>query len=257
MKPSRHHWILLSLSAACTFYTEGNGTTSATDSTTTTTGADSTTTNLPDTVGTTTTTTTTSSTTDVTTSSTTGTSSSSTTSWTSTSSSTSTSTFDTTTEATVSTGETTTEGATTVAGFCGDGVLDPGEECDDGNAVNGDGCTAMCTSEAPEKCQEGVDPGTMAPWVVCDADANSAWLSANSEGHYHPVLICTNLGYTDVGQWGGTCGAVCGFCGREEFSCDNTGKKQFNYGDWGGVGNCGNDGLGPLICNSVHWTCVK
>lgn len=35
------------------------------------------------------------------------------------------------------------------AAICGNGIVDPLEECDDGNAVNGDGCSAECLSEAP------------------------------------------------------------------------------------------------------------
>ena len=39
-----------------------------------------------------------------------------------------------------------------VAG-CGNGVVDPGEVCDDGNAVDGDGCSAVCEpDEAPGGC---------------------------------------------------------------------------------------------------------
>lgn len=38
-------------------------------------------------------------------------------------------------------------------GFCGDGILSAGEECDDGNNVDGDGCSADCTSE------DGCTPG--------------------------------------------------------------------------------------------------
>ncbi len=37
--------------------------------------------------------------------------------------------------------------------FCGDGVLDPGEECDDGNNIDGDGCSANCTTEEEEFCR--------------------------------------------------------------------------------------------------------
>jgi cysteine-rich repeat protein len=41
---------------------------------------------------------------------------------------------------------------------CGDGLLDAGEACDDGNKRFGDGCSALCEIEAPEKgC--AVDPG--------------------------------------------------------------------------------------------------
>jgi len=36
-----------------------------------------------------------------------------------------------------------------VAPVCGNGILEPSEECDDGNAVGGDGCSLICTIEAP------------------------------------------------------------------------------------------------------------
>ncbi len=35
-----------------------------------------------------------------------------------------------------------------VFNFCGDGEVDPGEQCDDGNNVDGDGCSAICETEA-------------------------------------------------------------------------------------------------------------
>lgn len=41
--------------------------------------------------------------------------------------------------------------------FCGNGIRDANEECDDGNNVDGDGCSAHCTSEAPGG--EGCTPG--------------------------------------------------------------------------------------------------
>jgi len=33
--------------------------------------------------------------------------------------------------------------------ICGNGILELGEQCDDGNNINGDGCSAMCQTEAP------------------------------------------------------------------------------------------------------------
>jgi cysteine-rich repeat protein len=33
--------------------------------------------------------------------------------------------------------------------WCGDGILDYNEECDDHNKINGDRCSAVCTTESP------------------------------------------------------------------------------------------------------------
>ncbi len=143
---------------------------------------------------------------------------------------------------------------------CGDGTLNQkaSEQCDDGNTNNGDGCSSGCQVEAqgPKKCDQGNDPGTGAPWVVCTADASTAWLSSNVQGLYHPVKICQGLGYTTVGQWGGTAGSVCGV-NQANTSCMNLGNKVFTEGAWTGVGNCGSDALGPIVCKWVIWTCVK
>ncbi|MBK9755594.1 MAG: DUF4215 domain-containing protein [Nannocystis sp.] len=143
---------------------------------------------------------------------------------------------------------------------CGDKNVNTqaGEECDDGNANGGDGCSSGCKKEAqgPKKCDQGNDPGTGSPWVVCSADANTAWISANFEGQYHPVKICQNLGYATVGLWGGTAGSVCGL-NQGNTSCTNPGQMVFTQGAWQGAGNCGQDGLGPIVCKWVMWTCVK
>jgi cysteine-rich repeat protein len=140
---------------------------------------------------------------------------------------------------------------------CGDGFLYAGvEECDDDNNGDGDGCSGGCLSEVPDVCQQGNDPFTGAPWVVCSADATSAWISANNQGTYHPVTICQSLGYNTVGSWGGTCGDVCGYCQGGVTSCAATGNANFDFGAWAGVGNCGNDGNGETICITVMWTCT-
>jgi cysteine-rich repeat protein len=140
---------------------------------------------------------------------------------------------------------------------CGDGFTHDGvEACDDGNDIDNDGCTNNCISMSPSPCTQGVDPGSHAPWVVCSASPELAWLSADTHGQYHPVLICQNLGYATVGQWGGTCGNACGFC-QAQTSCQNPGSMSFNLGNWEGTGNCGSDVLGPIICQAVHWTCIN
>ena len=143
-----------------------------------------------------------------------------------------------------------------VPSFCGDGFEHAeDEECDDGNNVSMDGCTADCIGEFPQVCTEGNDPGTNAPFVVCEADANEAWIAANNGGQYHPVLICEDFSYDDVGEWAGTCGNVCGRC-EGDTSCMNPGQKIMTS-QWNGSGNCGQDMLGPILCTTVHWTCVN
>ena len=140
--------------------------------------------------------------------------------------------------------------------FCGNGLVEAGEVCDDGNLVNNDGCNTSCAT-GPNVCDTGSDPGTGANYVVCASDGESAWVSIAdaSGGSYHPVLICQELGYNTVGQWGGTCGNVCGYC--EGFtSCDSNGSPTFDFGAWDGFGNCTPDGLGEVICQTVQWTCV-
>ncbi len=143
---------------------------------------------------------------------------------------------------------------------CGDGTLNTkaGEQCDDGNTKAGDGCSATCTEEpkGPQKCDQGNDPGTGSPWVICTADANMAWISSNFEGQYHIVKICQDLGYAKVGMWGGTATSVCGV-NQANTSCMNLGQMVFTEGAWKGVGNCGQDGLGPIACKWVQWTCLK
>jgi cysteine-rich repeat protein len=137
--------------------------------------------------------------------------------------------------------------------FCGNGLVEGAEICDDGNATNGDGCNTNCTT-GPSVCDGGTDPGTGDAYVVCQVDDSGAWLSANSGGSYHAILICQELGYNAVGEYGGTCGNVCGYC-EDVTSCDAPGQNIFDIGPWDG-GNCGADGMGALICNTVQWTCV-
>jgi cysteine-rich repeat protein len=142
-------------------------------------------------------------------------------------------------------------------GYCGDGFEWEGmEECDDGNDQAGDGCKPDCSSEFPPKCTEGVDPWTNAPWVVCASNQDSAWISADNQGQFHPVAICQDLGYDTVGAYGGTCGNVCGYC-EGQTSCQNNGSQNFDHGNWNGNGNCGQDGNGPIICQTVMWSCVN
>lgn len=77
-------------------------------------------------------------------------------------------------------------------------------------------------------------------WIVCRADEASAWISANNGGEYNPNAICESLGYAAADQWGGTCGDVCGFCGKD------------NYEYYDGAG-----GDADSLSWTVHWRCAK
>jgi hypothetical protein len=100
-------------------------------------------------------------------------------------------------------------------------------------------------------CDSGTDPGTESSWVVCAADENTAWVSANYAGYYHVDLICQNLGYSGASQYGGTCGNVCGWC-ENPTSCEAPGNRYFD-----GYGECGTDELGRYICYTVMWECTN
>lgn len=76
-------------------------------------------------------------------------------------------------------GESATCNADCTVAACGDGVLNAsaGEQCDDGNNMDGDGCSADCTSDETcgngivdegETCDDGGDSAT------CDADCTLA-----------------------------------------------------------------------------------
>jgi len=151
-------------------------------------------------------------------------------------------------------GETATCDADCTTPVCGDGVFNPmaGEDCDDGGVVPGDGCDELCLSELPMACDAGVDPMSGDPWVVCSADAGQAWVAHADPGggNFHPELICAELGYSSVGQFGGTCGDVCGYC-EAGTSCMSTGNQNYDGG-----GNCGMDAGGLVLCITVHWQCL-
>jgi hypothetical protein len=125
--------------------------------------------------------------------------------------------------------------------------------CMDGVCGEANGCL-LGGRQPPAVCLAGDDPGTGADWVVCAADCDTAWISANSFGQYHYVRICTDLGYSGVSQWGGTCGNVCGFC-EGVTSCADTGNRFFNFG--AAAANCGADAMGAIICNTVMWECER
>lgn len=68
------------------------------------------------------------------------------------------------------------------------------------------------------------------PYIVCRADTETAWVSANSGGQYDALNICNSLGYTYLADWGGTCGTVCGYCGSGGLEhYDGTGYTNENF----------------------------
>lgn len=99
----------------------------------------------------------------------------------------------------------------------------------------------------PQVCMTSTYAAT-ASWIVCRADANNAWISANYIGTYYALSICQYLGYSSITAYGGTCGTVCGFCGNGGSGC-GTGSNAGYYFDGG------NGCAYPTMCNTVHWVC--
>ena len=124
-----------------------------------------------------------------------------------------------------------------------------GNKCVMGSCTNG-----SCPCPLKKQCDTGVDvTNSNLTWVVCQSDCSSAWvsmLSANG-GMYHAEYICKQLGYAKLGQYGGTCGNVCGYC-QGQTSCSMLGNKFF-----GGSGSCGSDQYGQILCNTVMWECTQ
>ena len=160
------------------------------------------------------------------------------------------------------------------AGACALDTCNAGFSDCDSNTVNGcevdtksdtancGGCGNACAANefcsagscgAVAACFSGSDPkNANVTYVVCSADASSAWLSAVSGGQYHAEAICKSLGYAALGQFGGTCGKVCGYCGDGAPSCSQTGSKTFDGG-----GNKGSDDLGTILGATVTWECTN
>jgi hypothetical protein len=101
---------------------------------------------------------------------------------------------------------------------------------------------------------------------VCDADEDTAWISAAGGGFggsstYHAGLICQQLGYSAVSQYGGTCRRECGSPPSADVgcppdlpgsSCSNPGARVFIGG-----GLVTTDEFGPVLCCTVHWECTR
>ena len=127
-----------------------------------------------------------------------------------------------------------------------------GQTCMNGACAGGGGCRAAGKTP-PASCVNGTDPETGDSYTICSADCMTAWIATTKMGggHYHATQICNQYGYGSVGQFGGTCGDVCGYC-QGGTSCNARGSKNFDGG-----GACGMDGNGKILCFTVMWTCLK
>ena len=102
---------------------------------------------------------------------------------------------------------------------------------------------------APTVCMTS-NYGTMSgSWIVCQADATSAWISAaaSSGGTYQADLICNYLGFSRVTAQGGTCGTVCGYCSNGGAGCGTKSTAGYYFG--GGGGSISS------LSSTVHWVC--
>lgn len=112
-----------------------------------------------------------------------------------------------------------------------------------------DGCDGTAKFP-PAPCTGGSCGGKDgAKWVVCQADATTAWVSSDAAGgYYNALFICQTLGYDKVSNAGGTCGSECGYC-AEGTSCASPGRRYFDSGyGRGDVTNLG---------RAIQWECRK
>lgn len=135
-------------------------------------------------------------------------------------------------------------------------------QCADGPSCSP--CPGLqCYTSTAGQITRGDEFGPNDPWVICRADAQSAWLSSAAWGQYDPLAACQSLGYSTVGGAGGTCEHVCGYCGDGETSCENPGTERYDYeGGWdpaivwcNAPENTDNPVPGS-ICNAVVWECL-
>lgn len=118
-------------------------------------------------------------------------------------------------------------------------------------AAQGGSCLieSICSSSPAfegEVCFASTEFSSADPWVICDINESEAWVSASTGGTYNALAICQGLGYDTVGQQGGTCGNVCGYC-EGETSCSNPGSRTFD----------GRGGEITALNQTVQWTCVN
>jgi hypothetical protein len=122
-----------------------------------------------------------------------------------------------------------------------------GTVCPVGQSCSGGACRSF-----PAACTTGGNPplaGDNGTWVVCRADAMTAWIAATPGGSFSALAICQSFGYARVTRWGGTCGSVCGYC-QGGTSCMNLGNQTFDSGG-------GDPRAGGRIGNTVHWECSQ
>ena len=102
---------------------------------------------------------------------------------------------------------------------------------------------------APTVCMTRSYGATSGYWIVCQADATFAWISAaaSSGGTYQADLICNYLGFSNVTSQGFTCGNVCGSCYNGGGGCGTTSSAD-SYFDGGG-------GSVSWLSGTVHWVC--
>jgi hypothetical protein len=122
-----------------------------------------------------------------------------------------------------------------------------------GGFVDGGPCTNG--TPPPSVCQSGTDAETKDEYVVCAADCFSAWISTgvSNGGTFHARQICRQLGYSQLGQFGGTSSHVCGYTfDPPDTSCKKPGSQTFD-----GEGRQNNDAFGPVLAFSVQWQCIN
>ena len=108
--------------------------------------------------------------------------------------------------------------------------------------------TGAFVTVAPTVCMTSSYGANMGSWIVCQADAATAWISdASSWGIYQADLICNYLGFSSVTAQGFTCGNVCGDCRNGGAGCGASSTAGYYFGGGGGSVS--------WLTGAVHWVC--